>query len=475
MTSKKGKAQPAGVGMTPSKTELGKFIRARRLELNLRQIPLALRAGLAQNLVSMLEIGTRKYLNEQQLKRLAKALQCDVEKLRKRMPVKPGSQPKTEVGKLIRSRREELGLSLSAFAKKLRMTPQQAKKLEVRKNPTIRYELVSPLVSALDLEPSVFGKFAGTTQKQSKSELGQLVRTRRKELGISTGALAEKLDVSRQFVNQIEFGQCRLSENDDMIVRLAQILELDVNELEAVRPTRRLKMSTTNPLGGFLAAKRLELRLSQREVAERGEIQNGVVSSVETGRLRPNPNLLDKFAKALDCQIPPELIPPPRDRSNGHKDPGYTTERETELGKFVTTRRLELRLSQAQVADKASTATRVISGIERGTYHLGGLMLEKISKALECEIPAELVPMPRLRGRRTRTTQDAPATSVMVHLSDQNIDDLEKIKELSDIRVNTEAVRKAIKLLRRLLEKQSDGYVICLRKDKDIIELEFMF
>jgi len=401
MTSKKGKAQPAGVGMTPSKSELGSYIRSRRLELELRQVPLAKKCGFAQNFVSQLEIGIRKYLKDRQLERLAKALQCDVEELRKRMPVKSGSQPKTELGKLIRSRREELGLSLPAFAKKLRMTPQQAKTLEVRKNPTIRYQLVQLLASVLDLEPTTLAKFAGTTRKQSKSELGQLVRTRRKELGISTGSLAEKLDVSRQFVNQIEFGQCRLSKNDDMIARLAQILELDVNELEAVRPTRRLKqMDTTNPLGGFLAAKRLELRLSQREVCERAEITASVVSGVETGRLHPSPNLLGKLATALDCQIPQELIPLPRDRSNGHKDPGYKTERETELGKFVTTRRLELRLSQAQVADKASTGTAVISGIERGTYHLGGLMLEKISKALECEIPAELVPTPRSRGRR---------------------------------------------------------------------------
>lgn len=470
------KQQPAGVGMTPSKTELGSFIRARRLELDLRQVPLAKQAGLRQELVSMFEIGKRKYLNDLQLVRLAKALQCDPEELRKRMPVKHTAQPTTELGKLIRSRREELGLSFSTFAKKLGITPQQAKALEVRKSPTIRYKLVKPLVSVLELDPSNLAKFAGITRKQSKSELGQLVRTRRKELGMSIGVLAEKLDVSKQFVNQIEFGQCRLSENDEMIAQLAQILELNVNELEAVRPTRRRKqMDNTNPLGKFLAAKRLEFRLSQSEVAERGEIQNSVVSGIETGRLRPSPNLLDKFAKALNCQIPPELIPPPRDHSNGRKDPRYRTERETELGKFVTTRRLELRLSQAQVADKASTVTTVISGIERGTYHLGGLMLEKISKALECEIPAELVPTPRSRGRRNRTAQSALATSVLVHLSNQNIADLERIKELSDIRANTEAVLKALKLLRILLEKQNDKYVVCLRKDKDVVELEFMF
>ena len=53
--------------------------------------------------------------------------------------------------------------------------------------------------------------------------------------------------------------------------------------------------------------------------------------------------------------------------------------------------------------------------------------------------------------------------------------DLEKIKELSDIRENSEAVCKVLKVLRRLLEKLADGYAICLRKDQEVIELELIF
>lgn len=477
MTSKKGKVQPAGVGMTPTTSEFGSFIRARRLELDFRQVPLAKKAGLTQTLVSAIEIGKRKYLNDRQLERLAKALQCDVEELRQRMPVKHIAQPKTELGELIRSRREELGLSLLALAKKAKMTPQQVNHLEVRKNPSIRYRLVQPLATALDLDPSVVGKFAGTAQKETASELGQLIRSRRKELRMTAGILAKKLNVSRQFVDQIEFGQCRLSEKDDIIAQLAQILNLDVNELEAVRPKRRLiRLETTNPLGRFLTMKRLELRLTQREVSERAEMPTSVVSGVETGRLHPSPNQLEKFTTVLNCQIPPELIPPPSGRNNGHKAPRFTTKRETALGQLVTTRRLELRLSQTEVASRASTGIAVISGIERGTYRPSGQMVERLSKALKFELPAELIPAPKQRGRRgPRTEQEGSSSSVMVALSDQSLADLNRIKELSDIRMNTEAVRKALKLLRILLEKQHDKYVVCLLKDKDFVELEFLF
>lgn len=314
------KYQPAGVGMTPTTSEFGGFIRDRRLELNLGQASLAKKAGLTQGLVSVIEIGKRKYLNDRQLERFAKALQRDVEELRKRMPVKHVAQPTTELGKLIRSRREELGMNIGVFAKKLKMIPKRAKHLEIRKNPSIRYDLVKPLAIALDLDFSVLGKFAGTTRKETKSELGQLVRSRRKELAMRIEDLAQKLGVSRQFVDQIEFGQCRLSNNDEMIAKLAQVLNIGIDKLEVLRPERRLKqVEHTNLLGGFLAAKRLELHLTQREVSERGEIQSSVVSGVETGRLRPNSKLLDKFSKALNCQIPPELIPMPRDRSNGQR------------------------------------------------------------------------------------------------------------------------------------------------------------
>lgn len=225
------KYQPAGVGMTPTTSEFGGFIRDRRLELNLGQVLLAKKTGLTQNLVSMIEIGERKYLNDRQLERFAKALQRDVEELRKRMPVKRVAQPTTELGKLIRLRREELGMNIGVFAQKLKMTPKRAKRLEIRKNPSIRYDFVKPLAAVLDLDLSVLGKFAGTTRKETKSKLGQLVRTRRKELAMRIEDLAQKLGVSRQFVNQIEFGHCRLSNNGQMIAKLAQVLNLDVNKL----------------------------------------------------------------------------------------------------------------------------------------------------------------------------------------------------------------------------------------------------
>lgn len=303
---------PVGVGMTQSETGLGSFIRTRRLELALSQIQLADLADtdIPQNLISALEIGKQKYLNEQQLKGLAKALQCDAEKLLGCMPVKHTAQPKTGLTKFIRSRREELGLSLLAFAERMGMTLQKARALEVKRSPTISFVLARRLESALDLNPLTLAKFETVVCKQTESKLGQLIRNRRRERGMSLEALAEKLDVSHQFLSQIELGLCSLSENGDLVARLAQILKLDMKELEIARPKRRLKkIETTDPLGKFLATRRLELHLTQTEVGRRARVWPSVVSRVERGQLRPDLCLLDQLAKVLDnCQIPSELM-----------------------------------------------------------------------------------------------------------------------------------------------------------------------
>lgn len=376
------------------------YIRARRRELNLSQVQLAQALGLPQAVVSALETGKREYLNYQKLSDLAQVLRVNVEELRNLMPVR-GAQPGTELGKLIRKRREELNLTHLAFADKMGMSPNKARALEVGKAPAIDQEVAQQLkkVLALEIDPSALTQ-ANTRLMVSTTELGKLVFSRRNELGMTMAMLAKELNVSRQFVHQIETGEASIIRNDEIIVRLAHSLKLDVKELEAVRLTeRRSQMSTTSPLGQFLFKRRSELNLSRQKVARSGKISAYYLSSLEKGLTQPTPEVLDILAKVLDCQIPPELIQLPP--SNDRKKPKYKSKQEKGLGKLVTTHQLPPQLRQAQ-------------------------------------------------------------------------SDLEKIKQLSDIREDAEAVRKALRILRRLLEKKADGYVFRLCKDQDIVELELI-
>lgn len=223
---------------------------------------------------------------------------------------KNDNQPVAELGRLINSRRQEIGLSLEDLAKAMGMTLEQTKKLEVRKCPSLAYNMVKSLARALQLEPSILVKFVGITCKSSQSQLGQCLRNRRKELGISGIELARRFKVSKQLISQIELGKSSLSQSKEMVTQLAKVLDLDIKALQAFRPKHKkifTKRADSNPLGGFLTKRRLELDLTQREVSELIGEYYGFVSHIERGSIPLSLERLKKFETVLQCKIPVEL------------------------------------------------------------------------------------------------------------------------------------------------------------------------
>lgn len=313
------KFQPAGVAMTPCTTELGKFIRARRMQLDLRQVQVSTRTGMPLSYCSYLETGARKRLREDLIPKLAEVLECDPSELLALMPKKHHANPKTEFGWFIKTRVEQLGITNTELARRLHITSYAVRQLLYGRQRGTTYQKLRVFAQALEVEVSSLGRFVGSRgAKVTHSVLGQLVRDRRKELGLSIGGLATKLGVSKQFVCQIELGRVGLSSSDSVLEGLAKSLELDMAVLHAVRPQRRIKQVPTDQttLGGFLAAHRLELHLTQREVARRADISLGYISQVEKGRRISLP-ALEKITSALDCQVPVELVPQPAQGKTG--------------------------------------------------------------------------------------------------------------------------------------------------------------
>lgn len=303
------KYQPIGVGMTPSETGLGEFIRNQRLEQNLRQTDLARLAGFSQELLSCFEVGRSEYLDPKQLEGLARALRCDPRELRRLVRVKRAARPRTKLGRFIRARRKEIALTLEEFAIRMETNLQRAKDLEGRHSPSlVNYDTAKRLATALNLEISAFAEFVGVNAKLTDSELGRKVRNRRRELGMSSTQLAQKLGVSRQLISQIELGQCSLN-NNVTLEGLAHTLELDVSELRAIRPKRKLAKRGVRktPLGNLVTKRRLELRYNQSQVAQLASIGLSTISRIETGEYRPGPRILGRLEKALKCAIPTEI------------------------------------------------------------------------------------------------------------------------------------------------------------------------
>ncbi len=301
------KYQPIGTDMRPSRTKLGRFLRTRRLKLGLRQVEVAECSGLFQTHYSSLEIGKYKNLKPEQVKKLAEALQCDSTEIQAVIPVKAVKEPTTELGKLIRARREELRMSIETFARRMKVKTDIATRLEIRKAPSISSKFIPALAKALVFEADLLLRFA-YRRAESKTEVGKCIRDYRIKSGLPNAEIALKLGVSRNLLNGIELGTFPLSNR--MAEELARILKCDANELKRLRPKRKVKQKVTdiNTLEGFLTHRRLELGLTLREVGEKLECSTQKVHLIENGIQSPEVAFLSNFESALECKIPKRLL-----------------------------------------------------------------------------------------------------------------------------------------------------------------------
>ncbi len=159
-------------------------------------------------------------------------------KLQSKMKVTP--EIKTiEFGKFIRSKREEHGMSLKSFAEKMNMGYGNAKKLESGETKYITFCFVKSFAMLFGLDFARVTKSIEPNRKPTDSKLGQLIRTRRIELGFTLEKLGKKLNMTRQYINQIESGRSNLSGSDDIIVELAEALGISKENLESARVKRK--------------------------------------------------------------------------------------------------------------------------------------------------------------------------------------------------------------------------------------------
>lgn len=313
MSSKKSKSQPVGVGMKSSTTGLGEFIRARRLELNLSQILVGERSDLPQTVISSIEIGTKQHLKRDQLIRLAKVLQCDPDELRNRMPKKE-QRSLTDLGRLIRSRREELGLTVSDLASRMNASERTIIAWELRRN-KLSSHFAKKLANALELERSDLVSFTGSEKNSAQGRVGQYIRFRRREMILSLSELARKLGVSLEWVRQVESGKIILRRSK-YLGPLAEALQIDLVELKALIPQKKWKKGkkeASNSLGQFLMKQRRALGLSRLDFVDRAGLSVPVLMRIETGSYKhqPHKRTLDKIVnrlKDLGVSVPPELL-----------------------------------------------------------------------------------------------------------------------------------------------------------------------
>ncbi len=299
----------SGHPFTTSTTDLGKFIREHRLALELSQGDISVpECGLTQASISLFEIGKRKSLSSEQMISLSVVLTCDMEELRKFARKSPVLEPVTKLNKFIHDRRVELGLTYSQIADRLGIPISQARYLEIRGYERLKYSRLHSVAKALELDVSALSEFVDPDNNEPSTDLGKLLRGRRKELGLRLKIVADKAGITRQRLNQIELGRCTMESKETMNL-LATALNLEISQLEAVKPKRKFKeITASSPLGDFFSKKRLELKISREGLGALAEMSSHSILRIEMS----SPvkwKTVQKLAKALKCEIPPELIP----------------------------------------------------------------------------------------------------------------------------------------------------------------------
>ncbi len=136
----------------------------------------------------------------------------------------------------------------------------------------------------------------------TQSILGKLIRAQRKKFRLSQPQLARKIGTNRQTISYVESGQIRLNQkNAKCLKRLAIFLKMDIAELRAVLPKRKLKCpeAQATTLGGFLATRRVERHLTQREVARRAKMPAAYISLAENNKKHLRPENLERIVRVL--------------------------------------------------------------------------------------------------------------------------------------------------------------------------------
>ena len=167
---------------------------------------------------------------------------------------------------------------------------------------------------------SIIGQLPRYRENNTSNNLGKLIRESRRRLGISIEQLADMLKVCKNYVSLIELGKVGLSQSDVLLSRIASILYLDINELKALRPKRKLRRSkfigkdgkpiinqwkNSTKLGRFIIKRRGELGFSQSDLAKLTDLPVTEIDAIESGTIKdPGILIISRIYLALQSILP---------------------------------------------------------------------------------------------------------------------------------------------------------------------------
>jgi transcriptional regulator with XRE-family HTH domain len=491
----KGEEMPKfGVGhkKRPPETDFGKLILARRLELGITQGEVARRVGVNATTVGQWEINPIPYISNEKIPKLAEVLGIEtatietvvLKRLRRAANNGPATlrKPLTEFGKLIQDRRVSLGITHKRLRELTGFSTTGLIRWEYGEEHAFPRALnlsvvVEKLASALQIETeqilAVIPKEVEETF-EPRYELGRFIRQRRNELKLTMTALTEKIGKSIETVRQVE-KQGR-SLRPDSVEAWAKVLQVSQEELRSKFSRKKVgqpEKPAQTEFGSFIRSARKAMGFSGDEFAEKIGVTRQQISKIEIGRYgSANNGLVGKLAEVLGVDVAElqELVPSRRLRQS-------RKESRSALGNFIIKRRLELNLSGVELSRRTGISSGALSLLEAGlTSNPRKETLEMLSAVIG-EIPAEVLPIQEVYRDASESEGEVSVVQhamAVLRLDELAAEDLLAVKQLGRIKKTSDAFRKGIKVLRRLLEKQGAGYRLLLVKDNETIELDLM-
>ena len=215
-------------------------------------------------------------------------------------------------------------------------------------------------------------------------QLGRGIRKLRKQKKWTQGELAARSGVDRATISQLENGKGNPSAQ--LIESLANALETTVPGLFVAsrKSFRKRDQDLINYVGAAVSARRLELGLTRKELADRAGFLPQYISTTENCRRLPTVENLYKLAQALEVSIL-YFWPDVEDIID------FNPIAPCEIGERIKEKRIEQGMSGADLAAVSGVASTYLSSIEQGsiTPRLSILRLlvrglsEPVSKFLE--------------------------------------------------------------------------------------------
>lgn len=240
---------PASLGhsMKEATSELGKFVRSRRLALNLTQNDLATKMGISTSIVTEIERGNYKTLQSKRVAQLVDVLNCTNEEITN-LFIKSRAKEWKGAGKLLNDLCASKNRSLDEVLKNIGWNVKRVSSFKSRGGQAISSKIAKKIAEKLNCPISEFAPILNVGKVSPNTNMGKIIREYRIKKGLSAWGVARILQITRQAMNGIESGKYPGSLK--IRLKLMEILEIPIDvcpEMAKETVRRQYKKRKNNP------------------------------------------------------------------------------------------------------------------------------------------------------------------------------------------------------------------------------------